>query len=59
MTLAWFILWIPFLVAAGIFFCLLSRPRLAGWLSTAGMFACFILAALLLVHVQKNAGVNG
>lgn len=59
MTLAWLILWIPFLIATGIFFCLLARPRLAGWLSTAGMFTCFVLALLLLLQVQKNAGVYG
>ena len=59
MELAWCILWIPFLIAGTIFFCLLSRPRLAGWLSTGGMFTCFILVVSLLFQIQKNAAVNG
>ncbi len=45
--LAWSILWIPFLVAALIMFCFLSKARTAGFLATLGMFTCFFLSLWL------------
>lgn len=42
------ILWIPFFAAATIFFFLLNRPHLAGWLATGAMFACFGLSLVFL-----------
>ena len=46
--MTWLILWIPFVIAAGIMFFLLKRPRLAGMLATLGMFTCFFLSMQLL-----------
>lgn len=56
-TIAWMILWIPFLVSAAIFFFLLWRPKLAGGFATLGMFVTSALT-LVLVWKARAAGIS-
>ncbi len=50
MLLAWLSLWIPFFAALLIFFFLLNRPKIAGWLATLALFTSFGLSAALLAQ---------
>lgn len=55
-SLAWFILGIPLLSAATIFFFLRNQARAASLLSTSSMAVCFLLTLLLLPQYQAFVG---
>ncbi len=48
--LLWFILGIPFAVAAVILFITLPKPRLSAWLALGGMVTAFILTCILAMN---------
>ncbi len=53
---AWLILGIPFAAAALIFFGVVRKPKLASFLATGGMLACFALTLFLLSqHLSHGA----
>ncbi len=55
--LTWLVLWIPFFIAAGILFFFLKRPKLAGVLATAAMFACFVLSCWITFHFFNGGAI--
>jgi len=52
--LGWLILWIPFCTAVGITLLLLTRPRIAGWAATLGLFIPFLLSLILLIQYKSH-----
>ncbi len=53
-TLAWWILWLPFIVAGIIAFFLIQRPKIAGVLATLGMLAAFTMTCMLFMEFSKT-----
>ncbi len=54
--LAWLVLWTPFVAATVIFFFLLNRPRIAGWVATGAMALAFFFSLLLLFRMGIPTG---
>ncbi len=49
--LVWLILWIPFVIAAMIFFVTLKQPKISALLATGGMILNFILTCILAIKL--------
>lgn len=49
-TVAWIILWLPFITFVIIGTCFLSKPKIAGFLGVVSTFACFFLSLYLLIQ---------